>query len=498
MDRGDFLEKGKISKKDKWKLAALVFGVVLLVSLVLYGQGGKEKYMEKKEKKEAAVETGLEAPENIRVLLKNSDYSSIYHQEVTVSSDKALTITQGDEVKQVATGEAFSLKWEKEAGENTAEKEKEVSEKISSNNKLLLEGGKLSVSSISRGQSVPVYEGKLEIYSTDQGYVLVNKVDFETYVKGVIPGEMPASYEEEALKAQAICARTYAYMKLKGEESYPEYGADLDDSVQYQVYKSQQDNERTDQAVKETKGEILIYQGNIAATYYFSTSWGYTTGMDAWLKEDIPYLATVAVGKAEELSDFDEAFLNPEGTFYEETEPWYRWQLVIDLTENKEALFNHLVEEQKENPEAVLIWKEEEKAYGQEAPAAFEQIHNIEVTKRGSGGVACTLEITTDKQKIQVSGQHIIRQLLAFPNNQVIRQDGSVVKNFGLLPSGFFLLELEKEKDAVKRLKLTGGGFGHGAGMSQNGANQMAKLGKDYQEILSFFYQGAEIGCLQE
>ena len=504
MDRGDFLEKeknekGKICKKDKWKLAALVLGVVLLVSLVLFGQGEKKKYIAKKEKKETAVETKLEAPKNIRVLLKNSNYSSIYHQEVTVSSDKALKITQGEEVKQVATGEAFSLKWEKETGENGDEKSGETAEEIGSNNKrMLLEGGKLSVSSISRGQSVPVYEGKLEIYSTDQGYVLVNEVDFETYVKGVIPGEMPASYEEEALKAQAICARTYAYMKLKGEESYPEYGADLDDSVQYQVYKSQQDSERTDQAVEETKGEILTYQGNIAATYYFSTSWGYTTGMDAWLKEDIPYLTTVVVGEAGELSNFEEVFLNPEGTFYEDTEPWYRWQLVIDLTANKEALFNHLVEEQRENPGAVLIWKEEEKAYVEEAPAAFEQVRNIEVTKRGSGGVACILEITTDKQKIQVSGQHMIRQLLAFPNNQIIRQDGSVVRNFSLLPSGFFVLEMEKEKEAVKSLKLTGGGFGHGAGMSQNGANQMAKLGKKYEEILSFFYQGTEIGYLQE
>lgn len=504
MDRGDFLEKekmekAKICKKDKWKLAALVFGVVLLVSLVLYGQEGKEKYIAKKDKNEPAAETGLDAPKNIRVLLKNSDYGSIYHPEVIVSSDKVLKITEGEEVKQVATGEAFSLKWEKETEGNTVEKNEEVAGEAGSNtNKLLLEGGKLSVASISRGQSMPVYEGKLEIYSTDQGYVLVNEVDFETYVKGVIPGEMPASYEEEALKAQAVCARTYAYMKLKGEESYPEYGANLDDSVQYQVYKSQQGNERTDRAVEETKGEILTYQGGIAATYYFSTSWGYTTGMDAWLKEDIPYLTTVAIGEAEELSDFEEAFRNPKGTFYEETEPWYRWQLVIDCTKNKETLFNHLTEKKKENPGAVLIWKEEDKAYVEGTPETIDQIRNMEVTKRGSGGVACTLEITTDKQKIQVSGQHTIRQLLAFPDNQIVRQDGSVIKNFGLLPSGFFILEMEKEEEAVKNLKLTGGGFGHGAGMSQNGANQMAKLGRNYQEILSFFYQDTEIGCLQD
>lgn len=481
------MEKWKICKKDKWKVAALVFGVVLLVSLFVFVREDKtEKNMAKKEKKktETGVETKLEAPGSIRVLLKNSDYSSIYHKEVAVTSDKALKITQGEAARDVATGEAFTLK--QEEGKSTQGQEK-----------MVLEGGNLSVSSIKRGQGTPVYEGKLEIFPTEEGYVLVNEVDFETYVKGVIPGEMPASYELEALKAQAVCARTYAYMKYRGAVSYADYGAHLDDSVQYQVYNNQQGNERTSQAVEETRGQVLTYNGDIAATYYFSTSWGYTTGMDAWLKEAVPYLSTAAVGEAGELSDFKEAFLNPQGNFYEKTEPWYRWKVDIDLVENKEALFQNLTDEQKESPQAVLVWKEENQAYVEEVPAAFEQIHNIEVIKRGSGGVACTLEITTDKQKIQISGQHNIRRLLAFKSNQIIRQDGSVVKNFSLLPSGFFLTETEKEGEAVKSLKLTGGGFGHGVGMSQNGANQMAKAGKGYGEMLTFFYQGAEIGCLK-
>lgn len=489
------MEKRKISVKDKWKLAALIFGIVLLVSLILFGQEGElGKPMAKKEKKKAetAIETKLEEPESIRVLLKNSDYSSIYHQEVTISSDHVLKITQGEAVRESATGEAFTLKQEA-AGDDTGN----PAAAEASKEKIVLEGGKLSVSSIKRGQGVPVYEGKLEVYPTDQGYVLVNEVDFETYVKGVIPGEMPASYELEALKAQAICARTYAFMKYSGGASYSEYEAHLDDSVQYQVYNNQQENERTDQAVDETKGEVLTYNGNIAATYYFSTSWGYTTGMDAWLKEDVPYLSTISVGEAKEMSAFEEAFLNPDGNFYEKSEPWYRWKIAIDMEENKEALFQNLTEEQKENPEAILVWKEEEQTYVQETPAAFEQVQNVEVTGRGSGGVACTLVITTDKQRVQISGQHNIRKLLAFKSNQIIRQDGSVVKNFSLLPSGFFLVETEKEGEVVKSLNLSGGGFGHGVGMSQNGANQMAKAGKGYGEILTFFYQGAEIGCLK-
>lgn len=489
------MEKGKLCEKDKWKLAALVFGVVLLISLFLFGKEEEMgKPMAKKEKKraEAVVETKLEAPGNIRVLLKNSDYSSIYHQEIAVSSDSVLKITQGESVRETATGEAFTLKREETGGisENSAVEG-------ASQEKIVLEGGKLSVSSIKRGQGVPVYEGRLEVWPTEQGYVLVNEVAFETYVKGVIPGEMPASYEIEALKAQAICARTYGFMKYSGGFSYAEYEAHLDDSVQYQVYNNQQENERTNQAVDETKGEILTYNGDIAATYYFSTSWGYTTGMDAWLKEAVPYLSARAVGEAGELADFEEAFVNPDGSFYEKTEPWYRWKIAIDIKENQEALLQNLTQEQKESPEAVQIWKEENQTYVQEAPAAFEQIRNVEVTGRGSGGVACTLEITTDQQKIQISGQHNIRKLLAFKSNQIIRQDGSVVKNFSLLPSGFFLVEMEKEGDAVKRLNISGGGFGHGAGMSQNGANQMAKAGKGYGEILTFFYQGAEIGCLK-
>lgn len=77
---------------------------------------------------------------------------------------------------------------------------------------------------------IPVYSGRLEISREDDGLVLVNELYLEDYLKHVVPSEMPVSYEKEALKAQAVCARTYAYRQIQGN-SYKEYGAHVDDST---------------------------------------------------------------------------------------------------------------------------------------------------------------------------------------------------------------------------------------------------------------------------
>jgi stage II sporulation protein D len=477
MDRGDFLEKKTGWRTKKKKLLALGIGIGLLLLLLAFGEEKEEAGRKEDRETETQETEEAQIPETIRVLLKNSDYTSIYHDQVRLTSDGMLQITQGQESQTLATGEAFCLQ---ETGEGAA------------GDCIQVEGGTIRVESIRRSQAAPVYEGKLEIYPTDQGYVLVNEVDFETYVKGVLPGEMPASYETEALKAQAVCARTYGAMKLENGPAYEAYEADLDDSVQYQVYKSQETDERTDRAVEDTKGEVLTYNGEIAAAYYFSTSWGYTTGMDAWLKEETAYLGSVAVGTAEACTDFETAFKNPQGTFYEAKEPWYRWKVQMNLADCLEEFYENLKTVQADSPDQVLVYNEEQQAYEEKSLEAFSQVKSLQIAERGSGGVALALELVTENQKIEVQGQHAIRRVLAFKNNQILRQDGSVVKNFSLLPSGFFLLETVQEGETVQTVVVEGGGFGHGVGMSQNGANQMALLGKDYLEILSYFYPGTE------
>ena len=83
----------------------------------------------------------------------------------------------------------------------------------------------------------------------------------------MVPSEMPASYPIEALKAQAVCARTYGYRYLN-QPGYGSIGAHVDDSVGYQVYNNIQENVNATKAVKETAGELLLYQGEPVSTYY--------------------------------------------------------------------------------------------------------------------------------------------------------------------------------------------------------------------------------------
>ncbi|MFR5582503.1 MAG: SpoIID/LytB domain-containing protein [[Clostridium] scindens] len=114
-----------------------------------------------------------------------------------------------------------------------------------------------------------------------EGVVIINELPVETYLCKVVPSEMPASYELEALKAQAVCARSYAYQQM-AEYGYPEYEAHVNDSTDYQVYGNSQAQEASSQAVSETQGQVARFNGQIVTTYYYSTSCGKTTSLEAW------------------------------------------------------------------------------------------------------------------------------------------------------------------------------------------------------------------------
>lgn len=494
MDRGDFLfgvkKKRSLSGKNKRKLVALIFGLLILIALQMLAKDDsiakkkelKSKDIKQKETSQEKKEAFMKSPDAIRVLLKNTDYSSIFHDAVDICSDSEMVVKNEKEETKYKAGESFCVK-----------KDDMPKEKI------VIEGGNLTLRSLKRDNVSPAYSGRIELFPTKEGFVLVNEVEFETYIKGVVPGEMPAGWEMEALKAQAVCVRSYAALKCLGNEAYPEYQADLDDSVQYQVYMNKPLQEKSNQAVTETKGEVLTCNNDIATTFYFSTSWGYTTGMDAWLKEGVSYLTPVIVGEAKTVSDFEKSLLSPEGEFYEANEPWYRWECSYSMDNYKADLFQNLTQISENNPEDVKVWDEKKKNYEAGEIKKFENVQGMEILKRGSGGVVLELLITTNEQKVLIAGQHNIRKVLSPGKNIVRRQDGSTVENMTLLPSGFFILELKEDNaQGIKDIIVKGGGFGHGVGLSQAGANQMAKSGKNYKEILLFFYQGTEVEKLEE
>ena len=184
----------------------------------------------------------------------------------------------------------------------------------------------------------PAYAGSMELRMYPEGYTVVNVVDLESYVKGVIPSEVPSSYGIEALKAQAVCARSYAYIQMM-HNKYEAYGAHVDDSVNFQVYNKQNQTPETVAAVDETKGQVLSYKGDIIETYYYSTSYGHTGDYEAWNldKDSYGYLHGVWVRSEEnpiDLSDeksFSDYISNIDNACYESDLKYFRWNTVLDF-----------------------------------------------------------------------------------------------------------------------------------------------------------------------
>lgn len=309
------------------------------------------------------------------------------------------------------------------------------------------EDGTFQVMSIERECGNPVYKGTLEVKETPQGYLLINEVLIEDYIKGVVPGEMPSSYEAEALKVQAICARTYAYRQIQ-EERLKEYGADVDDSVNFQVYNNQKATERTNQAVEDTKGLIMTYDEQPIDAYFFSTSSGTTSTDEVWLKETAPCLKSIV-------------------TKYDSAMPWYRWTVTFPV----------------ERIEYFLI----------ESGYAIGGIKDMNIVRRSQGGAVICLEFIGDDGVVKIENEYTIRALLSTKDLSIVRQDGSVVTDFTLLPSAYFTLEKIYDGDTLTGFIFHGGGYGHGVGLSQNGANEMAKLGYTCFDILNYYYDDFEL-----
>ena len=115
-------------------------------------------------------------------------------------------------------------------------------------------------------------------------------------------------------------------------------------------------------------------------------------------------------------------------------------------------------------------------------------LESVEVTRRGDGDVAAELTAVGTGGSITVETENKIRTALGGSGYSIVRNDGQIVDSQRLLPSAFISIEKKANSYVIR-----GGGYGHGIGMSQNGANEMAKNGKNYMEILKLFYQNVEI-----
>ena len=135
------------------------------------------------------------------------------------------------------------------------------------------------------------YRGHFKVINDGLGLTVINDIPLEKYLQGVVPSEMPSSWEHEAHKAQAIAARSYAIAN-KGKRA--KYGYDLKDTPEDQAYGgASAEKTNTNDAVSETAGIVLVCQGKIISAYYSASAGGRTnTGGQVWSR-DLPFLKSV-------------------------------------------------------------------------------------------------------------------------------------------------------------------------------------------------------------
>lgn len=351
---------------------------------------------------------------------------------------------------------------------------------------------KLIIKSISRNGENPQYRGTIEVSKSNDKLIIINELPLEEYLYAVVPSEMPSSYGVEALKVQAVCARSYAISHLN-DTKLSAYGAHVDDSTDYQVYNNTPETDVSIQAVKETNGQVLKYGDEIANTYFYATSCGCTTDSAIWGDDNLPYIQARLL-----TSSNDSIYLQDNATFsefiksnyasYDSGNPWYRWNISFSRNQLSKSINNNLGNIYQKNKERVLTL-DADGTFKSKSITSVGEINNISVEKRGAGGIIEELVISGDKNTVKIIKQSNIRNLISPYGVNVNKCDGSVNDKMAALPSAFFTVEKQGDGNYV----FYGGGYGHGAGMSQTAVKSMVQEQKTYDSILKFFFSNVEI-----
>ena len=444
------------------------------------------------EKKEivAALVSREDYLDKIRVVLKTSGFESAYHEKVILSCDTDMEWKSGETSGFIKGGEQVTIEEDSEMFKQS---------RITFVPAAL--SAKTSLLTVERNQGTPRYRGTMEVEKTSEGLLVINELSLDEYLYSVVPSEMPASYPLEALKAQAVSARTYAYAHMLSSK-LQDYGAHVDDSAAFQVYNNIMENETTTRAVRDTEGVIVCKHKKPVTTYFYSTSCGYGTDLTAWMTENDAYLCSRKIGEGE-VSDltveeqFDAYIRQGDESCYEAGDSYFRWKYETQV--NEELLLANLQKRYEANPQQILTKTAD--GYVSKEITGFGSLERIEIEKRAPGGAVIQLLLVGSRETIRILSEKNVRYILAGESTQLWLGENYAKegKANGMLPSAFLTIDSKEETDKTEETKsitaycVYGGGFGHGIGMSQNGARRMADRNMTYDQILTFFYVDTEL-----
>lgn len=338
--------------------------------------------------------------------------------------------------------------------------------------------GLLGVTGLKRAGKQALYHGAFELTPNSNGtFNLVNMIEVEDYLKGVVPNEMPVSFGLEALKAQSVAARNYVLSpRTKSSKNY-----DVVDSVASQVYfGANTEKALSNQAVKETEGIVAIYDWDLILAQYSSTAGGYTESYSnafsdpktkAFPSSEKPYLKARAdiIGQTPLNSEKAASeYYKSKPDAYDIRSPYFRWEREWDAQELKKALETTLIS-QSTTGFVHPAFKKGDK---------LDDLVELKVIRRGDSGKIIEMEVVTRSQKYKIYKELVVRRLLT--------KDGKA------LPSANVVFDnIQDENGNLISVHAYGGGFGHGVGMSQYGAGFMgSEMHLPYEKILQHYYTG--------
>ncbi len=333
------------------------------------------------------------------------------------------------------------------------------------------------------------YRGAIQFNIVDGFVQTVNVVPLEQYLYGLVPSEMPASWHTEALKAQAVAARTYAYSTSKHAAD----GFDLCDTTHCQVYKGVNNEYATSNAAVDSTAGIVAYNNNnlIEALFYSSNGGSTANSEDVW--------ANVI------------SYLRAKADPYENNDS--KWTRQFTQTE----LTNLVLAKQSNLGTVQSVVIDQKDAFGRATSLTFVCTNGTYSVKKDAirtffssttnGSLRSTnFKITSNISTSNASVINDIDNLAIYSNDAIFDYKGgmTIVTSGGISTTNDNTTSVIDSTDTITSygrseiiasgdLVLTGTGYGHGVGMSQYGAKGMAEQGFTYDKILSFYYTGVTL-----
>ncbi len=464
-------KKTQKTKLSGWKARPTVLIILVLLFMVL-GTGLKTF---------AQDVTPL-----VRIAISNNNFKSLVYNEISIIATSDYTVYDKTTAKPIIKLLPTDILKIKIKSNNFELIVNNKSEKQNINGTIVLDcpKGLLGVENLKRNSKQALYHGVFEITPKNEtSFYLINVLDLQSYLKGVVPNEMPVRFGLEALKAQAIAARNYVLLpRTKTAKEF-----DVDDSVASQVYfGASTESELSNKAVEETEELVALYDWELILAQYSSTAGGYTENYENAFSDpktkdfppkSKPYLQgrpdiynVAPLNREEEARLFYMSY--PDS--YDMKSPYYRWQKEFNREELEKVLSQTLVAQSKTG------FVKPEFKQGD----TLGELKELRVKRRGVSGKIMELEIVTDKATYSVFKELVIRRLL--------QKDGIS------LPSANVVFENLYDSDKkLNKVVAYGGGFGHGVGMSQYGAGFMStSLHKTFDKILKRYYTGITISTV--